>query len=86
MKWTLKKNKKIINEDHNYIGDSITNNLLINEGINYLIGKNNSGKTKIMNLINEDKFDLFEDVKKITVNKIYLRSSSNIIMGYMWHL
>lgn len=73
MEWKLRKKNEI-----DFIDDSISN-ININQGINFLIGKNNSGKSKISESILNEQIEAYSNESKININKIIIKTTSTSI-------
>ena len=76
-KWSLKFDLKF-DKNENIFDSSVEKNFTINEGINFIIGKNNSGKTKLIDLIANKKIKVTDENKKIYIDNIIYFSDKSI--------
>lgn len=70
---------KLIKNSHaktDFIDESIADNLIIRKGINFLIGKNNSGKSKIMEGINNKLIGVCEQGLNLNIETHFFKTTS----------
>lgn len=74
--WKISKNDKL-----NFIDNNSLDEFQINDGINFLVGNNNSGKSLLLRAIKDLNINIWADGKVIKPNIVYLDTNSKNLNG-----